>query len=82
MKSPCRPQSFYLKLARKLMIALSIPQGNDLVMIFGDGHERNNLEAIANWIASLEDEVDLEAASRRIEELAASAQDRIEDTIL
>jgi len=76
------PRSFYLNLAQRLMIALSIPQGNSLVMVFGTGQEHSNLEAIANWIASLESEVDLESAAQRIESLASSARDHIEGAIL
>ena len=76
-----RSNSFYRRLAKTLMLVLSIPQGDELVMIFGTGQERSNLEAIANWIGSLENEIDLEEASQRIEELAKHARTRIEEAM-
>ena len=75
------PQSFYQKLARHLMLTLAIPQGDALVMVFGNGKERTNLEAIANWIASLEDEINLDEAAQRVEALARNARARIEEVM-
>jgi len=70
--------SFYRKLAQHLMMALTIPNDNRLVMVFGKGTESCNLDAIAGWIQSLEHEVDLADAANRLSPLANAATNRIE----
>lgn len=37
-------------IAGYLHLALHIQDGNQLVYAIGDGHERNNLAAIASWV--------------------------------
>jgi len=82
MLSERRSQTFYRRLAKALMLVLSIPHGDELVMVFGTGEEQSNLEAIANWVASMENEVDLEEASTRLEALARKAMNRLEGVMV
>jgi len=41
------------KIVSCLMAVLNIPEGDHLVMAFGDGHERDNREALETWVNSL-----------------------------
>jgi hypothetical protein len=77
MMSKYKP-SFYRKLASHLMMVMTIPNDNRMVMVFGKGTESCNLDAIAGWIQSLEHEVDLEDAANRLSPLAHAAANRIE----
>jgi len=43
-------EQYILRLTRAAIITKKIPSDDCLVSIFGDGYEKNNGEAIKNWI--------------------------------
>jgi len=61
-----------------LMVVLNIPEGNHLVMLFGDGHEKDNREALATWVTKMSSEIDLTETENRLETLCLKAKNRIE----
>jgi len=63
------------------MLTLEIPNNDHLIMAFGDGSESCNLEAIAKWIRSLEQEVDLNDAERRLRALSRVAKQQLEGAV-
>jgi uncharacterized protein YeeX (DUF496 family) len=62
------------------MAVLNIPEGDHLVMAFGDGHERDNreaLEALETWVNYMLPEMDMDEVEGRLEQLCARIENRI-----
>jgi len=53
-----------------LMRVLKISDGHELIPTFGIGHERDNREALSNWVALHEHEINLEETEKRLRILA------------
>jgi len=60
-----------------LMAVLNIPEGNHLIMIFGDGHERGNREALETWVRHMLPEIDVDEAESRLEQLRHKVECRL-----
>jgi len=60
-----------------LMVVLNIPEGNHLVMAFGDGHERDNREALETWVNHMLPELDMVEVEGRLEQLCNKLKKRI-----
>ncbi len=65
-----------------LMAFLHIPDGTHLIMVFGDGCERSNREAIEHWVARILPEIDAEEAEERLRRLCREAHCRLNNFIL
>jgi len=65
------------RIVTNLMTILKIPDGNHLIDIFGDGHESDNHEALATWVAHLLPDLDEHEVELRINNLSKRAQTRI-----
>jgi len=63
-----------VKIAGYLMTVLQIPEGNHLVMFFGDGDEHSNRDAIAVWVGRTIHECDAYETEERLEQLARRAK--------
>jgi len=64
-------------MAKHLMLRMHIVNDDGLVFVFGNGSESTNLEAITNWILSIED-VDLIVDSYGMDSLVIKAIEHIE----
>jgi len=65
------------KIVSCLMAVLNIPEGNHLVMAFGDGHERDNREALETWVNYMLPELDMDEVEGRLDQLCARIENRI-----
>jgi len=61
-----------------LMVVLNIPEGTHLIMLFGNGHERDNREALATWVEAMLPELDIDEVEGRLEQLCAKAKRRLQ----
>jgi len=65
------------RIVENLMIILNIPDGSHLINIFGDGHEADNREALATWVAHLLPDLDGDEVELRTQRLSQRAKQRI-----
>jgi len=65
------------KIVSCLMVILNIPEGNHLVMAFGDGHERDNREALETWVNYMLPELDMDEVEDRLDQLCARLEKRM-----
>jgi len=65
------------KIVSCLMAVLNIPEGNHLVMAFGDGHERDNREALETWVNYMLPELDMDEVEGRLEMLCRQVKSRM-----
>jgi len=65
------------RIVSNLMTILNIPDGNHLIDIFGDGHEADNCEALATWVAHLLPELDVHEVELRTHILSQRTQQKI-----
>ncbi|MDQ7058614.1 MAG: hypothetical protein Q9N62_09290 [Ghiorsea sp.] len=64
--------------AKHIMLSLSIPNNSDLVLIFGNGDEANNLEAMAAWVQKINIKLDLHDKEQVLCRLNEAAKEHIE----
>ncbi|MEN8170993.1 MAG: hypothetical protein ABFS08_12295 [Pseudomonadota bacterium] len=68
-----------LKIAHSIEHVTQLPSDDSFVNIIGDGTEKNNLEAMHNWVARQDDLLNLEPAQYRLEKLIQRLRATIED---
>jgi hypothetical protein len=65
-----RRNEFYITVAESLQLTLNLPEGRGLVGLVGNGEERSNRRALANWVAAHWDADESENAREACEVLA------------
>lgn len=67
------------QLANTINLIMQIPDGDALVQIIGNGVEKNNKDAVKNWLETQKDLLDVEIADCRVQQLISRLQNKLED---
>ncbi|MDQ6991836.1 MAG: hypothetical protein Q9M31_00035 [Mariprofundus sp.] len=75
--TPIREEQAIHFIVTRLMDLLAIPDGNNLIPYFGDGHEASNREAMTTWVMHMAPDLQLDEVTSRLTTLHPRATKRL-----
>jgi hypothetical protein len=73
------PEDMLGRLTASLCIAFNIRSGNELILVIGDGHEADNVDAVKSWVKRKLIDLDEPSARDMLKHLVRRLGEELED---